>query len=199
LIGKFEPFVENPQVRKSFQAIKESNKLRLAELVEKELGIALDPTALFTVQAKRFHEYKRQTLNVFGCIHRYLKIKAMTPSERKKVTPHVAFFAGKAAPGYAMAKLMIQLINNVGRVVNNDREVGDLFKVVMLADYSVSLAEVLMPAADLSVQISTAGVSRGRRFILCVMLNAEHLFCQTEASGTGNMKLSINGALMLGT
>ncbi|KAG7562385.1 hypothetical protein FFLO_02165 [Filobasidium floriforme] len=178
LIGKFEPFVENPQVRKSFQAIKESNKLRLAELVEKELGIALDPTALFTVQAKRFHEYKRQTLNVFGCIHRYLKIKAMTPSERKKVTPHVAFFAGKAAPGYAMAKLMIQLINNVGRVVNNDREVGDLFKVVMLADYSVSLAEVLMPAADLSVQISTAG---------------------TEASGTGNMKLSINGALMLGT
>lgn len=178
LLGKFEAFATNLQVCKSFQAIKESNKLRLAELVEKELEISLDPTAMFTVQAKRIHEYKRQTLNIFACIHRYLTIKSMTRAERQKVTPHVAFFAGKAAPGYAMAKLMIQLINNVGRIVNNDKDVGDLLKVVMLADYSVSLAEILMPAADLSIQISTAG---------------------TEASGTGNMKLSVNGSLLLGT
>lgn len=177
-IAAFEQFVANPQVVKAFEAIKERNKLRLAEIVERELGIALDPTAMFTVQAKRLHEYKRQSLNILGIIYRYLVIKKATPAERRKMTPHVAFFAGKAAPGYFIAKLIIQLINNVARVVNDDRDVGDLLKIVFIPDYSVSVAEVLMPAADVSVQISTAG---------------------TEASGTGNMKLAIGGALLLGT
>ncbi|KAJ9110464.1 hypothetical protein QFC19_001590 [Naganishia cerealis] len=183
LLKKFEPFSQNPQVRKSFQAIKERNKLRLAEIVENELGIILDPTAMFTVQAKRIHEYKRQSLNILGCIHRYLRIKKTTKAERRNICPHVAFFAGKSAPGYYIvalfsAKTMIQLINNVARVVNEDPEVGDLFKIVFIPDYSVSVAELLMPAADVSVQISTAG---------------------TEASGTGNMKLAVSGALLLGT
>jgi starch phosphorylase len=121
LLKKFEPFSQNPQVRKSFQAIKERNKLRLAEIVENELGIILDPTAMFTVQAKRIHEcvfeivprlleitlltrspyrYKRQSLNILGCIHRYLKIKQTPKAERRNICPHVAFFAGKSAPGY---------------------------------------------------------------------------------------------------
>ncbi|KAJ9097299.1 hypothetical protein QFC21_004968 [Naganishia friedmannii] len=178
LLKKFEPFSKNPQVQKSFQAIKERNKLRLAEIVENELGIILDPTAMFTVQAKRIHEYKRQSLNILGCIHRYLKIKQTPKVERRNICPHVAFFAGKSAPGYYIAKTMIQLINNVARVVNEDPEVGDLFKIVFIPDYSVSIAELLMPAADVSVQISTAG---------------------TEASGTGNMKLAVSGALLLGT
>ncbi|KAI5452290.1 Non-essential glycogen phosphorylase [Naganishia albida] len=178
LLKNFEPFAQNPQVRKSFQAIKERNKLRLAEIVENELGTILDPTAMFTVQAKRIHEYKRQSLNILGCIHRYLRIKKASKAERRNICPHVAFFAGKSAPGYYIAKTMIQLINNVARVVNDDPEVGDLFKIVFIPDYSVSIAELLMPAADVSVQISTAG---------------------TEASGTGNMKLAVSGALLLGT
>lgn len=178
LIRGLEQYADNQDVLTAFHDIKVANKKRLAEVVERELGIALDPTAMFTVQAKRLHEYKRQSLNILGVVYRYLKLKKASPAERKKMTPHVAFFAGKAAPGYYIAKLIIQLINNVAKVVNSDPSTNDYLKVVFIPDYSVSVAEILMPAADVSVQISTAG---------------------TEASGTGNMKLAINGALLLGT
>ncbi|WVO18296.1 hypothetical protein L204_106011 [Cryptococcus depauperatus] len=172
------PMADNEQFRKAFTAIKMENKRRLADLVEAELGVALNIESVFLTQIKRFHEYKRQTLNLFGIIHRYLRIKKATLEERKKITKHTAIFAGKAAPGYYIAKLVIRLINNVAHVVNNDPDVGDVLKVVFIPDYSVSIAEILVPASDVSVQISTAG---------------------TEASGTSNMKLALNGALLLGT
>ncbi|WVQ81442.1 hypothetical protein IAT38_003566 [Cryptococcus sp. DSM 104549] len=172
------PMAENEDFRKAFVAIKNDNKRRLAELVEAELGITLNIESCFLTQIKRLHEYKRQTLNLFGVIYRYLRIKAASPEERKKITKHTAIFAGKAAPGYYVAKLVIRLINNVARVVNNDPDIGDYLKVVFIPDYSVSIAEILVPASDVSVQISTAG---------------------TEASGTSNMKLALNGALLLGT
>ncbi|WVW79209.1 hypothetical protein I302_101175 [Kwoniella bestiolae CBS 10118] len=172
------PMSENEEFRKAFTSIKMENKQRLADLVEAELGITLDIESIFMTQIKRLHEYKRQTLNLFAVIYRYLRIKKASPEERKKITKHTAIFAGKAAPGYYVAKLVIRLINNVARVVNNDPDVGHLLKVVFIPDYSVSIAEVLVPASDVSVQISTAG---------------------TEASGTSNMKLALNGALLLGT
>nr|XP_031862304.1 uncharacterized protein CI109_002269 [Kwoniella shandongensis]KAA5529376.1 hypothetical protein CI109_002269 [Kwoniella shandongensis] len=172
------PMAENEEFRKAFVAIKMENKRRLADLIEAELGIQLNIESVFMTQIKRLHEYKRQTLNLFGVIYRYLRIKQASPEERKKITKHTAIFAGKAAPGYYIAKLVIRLINNVAKVVNNDPDVGDILKVVFIPDYSVSIAEVLVPASDVSVQISTAG---------------------TEASGTSNMKLALNGALLLGT
>ncbi|WVQ93324.1 hypothetical protein IAU59_000392 [Kwoniella sp. CBS 9459] len=172
------PMSENEEFRKAFTSIKLENKQRLAELVEAELGTTLDIDSIFLTQIKRLHEYKRQTLNLFGVIYRYLRIKQASPEERKKIAKHTTIFAGKAAPGYYVAKLVIRLINNVARVVNNDPDVGNLLKVVFIPDYSVSIAEILVPASDVSVQISTAG---------------------TEASGTSNMKLALNGALLLGT
>jgi glycogen phosphorylase len=123
-------------------------------------------------------QYKRQQLNIFGVIHRYLTIKAMTPEERKKVVPRVSIFGGKAAPGYWMAKTIIHLINCVGDVINKDKDVGDLLKVIFLEDYNVSKAEIICPASDISEHISTAG---------------------TEASGTSNMKFVLNGGLIIGT
>jgi len=133
---------------------------------------------MFDVQIKRLHEYKRQTLNILGVIHRYLTLKSMSPAERKKVNPRVVFFAGKAAPAYYIAKLTIRLIVNVARVINADPDTKDILSLYFLPDYSVSLAEVLIPATDVSQHISTAG---------------------TEASGTSNMKFCLNGGLLLGT
>jgi len=133
---------------------------------------------MFDVQIKRLHEYKRQTLNILGVIHRYLAIKAMKPAERKKVNPKVVFFAGKAAPAYYIAKLTIRLIVNVARIINDDPDTKDYLTLFFLPDYSVSMAEVLIPATDISQHISTAG---------------------TEASGTSNMKFCLNGGLLLGT
>ncbi|TYJ55309.1 hypothetical protein B9479_004032 [Cryptococcus floricola] len=178
LLKQLLPMAENPDFRKAFVSIKKDNKRRLADLVEAELGIILDVDSVFLTQIKRLHEYKRQTLNIFGVIYRYLQIKAASPADRKKFTKHTHIFAAKAAPGYYVAKLVIRLINNVARVVNADPDVGNLLKVVFVPDYSVSIAEILVPASDVSVQISTAG---------------------TEASGTSNMKLALNGALLLGT
>lgn len=169
---------EDAAFRKRFRDIKMENKARLAELLENEMGIFVDINSVFTCQIKRLHEYKRQTLNIFGVIWRYLQIKKATPAERKKMVHHTTIFAGKAAPGYYIAKLVIRLIVNVAKVVNEDPDVEDLLRVVFVPDYSVSIAEVLIPAADVSVQISTGG---------------------TEASGTSNMKLGLNGALLLGT
>ena len=177
-LNKLEAFVDDPEFRKEFRDIKRSNKVRLAEHIKESTGITVSPDALFDVQVKRIHEYKRQQLNIFGVIHRYLQLKAMSPEERKKQVPRVSIFGGKAAPGYWMAKTVIHLINKVGDVVNADEEIGDLLKVIFLEDYNVSKAEIICPASDISEHISTAG---------------------TEASGTSNMKFCLNGGLIIGT
>ncbi|RXW24223.1 hypothetical protein EST38_g1632 [Candolleomyces aberdarensis] len=172
------PFAEDAAFRKEWAAIKQRNKERLAHYVQTTLGLTVRTDAMFDVQIKRLHEYKRQTLNILGVIHRYLTLKAMTPEEKKKVNPRVVFFAGKAAPAYYIAKLTIRLIVNVASKINTDPDTKDYLQLYFLPDYSVSLAEVLIPASDISQHISTAG---------------------TEASGTSNMKFCLNGGLLLGT
>jgi len=166
---------EDPEFRARFAAIKLDNKRRFAEVIQRRVGIEVDPASLFDVQVKRIHEYKRQLLNLLYVVTRYNRIRA---NPKGDFVPRSVVFAGKAAPGYVMAKGIIKLINNVGRVVNSDKAMRGRLKVVFLPDYDVSLAQSIMPAADLSEQISTAGM---------------------EASGTGNMKLSLNGALTIGT
>jgi len=178
LLHKIEEYVDNPDFRKEWQEIKYANKVRLAKHIKDTTGVSVNPAALFDIQVKRIHEYKRQQLNIFGVIHRYLQIKAMSAEERKKLTPRVSIFGGKAAPGYWMAKTVIHLINRVGAVINNDPDVGDLLKCVFIEDYNVSKAEIIIPASDISEHISTAG---------------------TEASGTSNMKFVLNGGLIIGT
>jgi glycogen phosphorylase len=158
-----------------FATIKLQNKVALSNLVAQRLEIKLDPSAMFDVQIKRIHEYKRQLLNILETIDLYLKIKA---EPNRDWSPKVKIFAGKAAASYAQAKLIIKLINDVAAVVNNDASIRGLLKVVFIPNYNVSLAEVIVPATDLSEQISTAGM---------------------EASGTGNMKFGLNGALTIGT
>ncbi|KAG6879580.1 hypothetical protein C0992_001194 [Termitomyces sp. T32_za158] len=172
------PFAEDKAFRKEWAAIKQRNKERLAHHVQVTLGLTVNTNAMFDVQIKRLHEYKRQTLNILGVIHRYLTLKNMTPAQRKKVNNRVVFFAGKAAPAYYIAKLTIRLIVNVARIINADPDTKDYLTLYFLPDYSVSLAEVLIPASDISQHISTAG---------------------TEASGTSNMKFCLNGGLLLGT
>jgi len=177
-LNQLELHVNDKAFRKEWAEIKYANKVRLAKHIKDTTGVTVNPTALFDVQVKRIHEYKRQQMNIFGAIHRYLTLKAMSPEERKKQLPRVSIFGGKAAPGYWMAKQIIHLINSVGSVVNNDKDIGDLLKVVFLEDYNVSKAEMIIPASDLSEHISTAG---------------------TEASGTSNMKFVLNGGLIIGT
>ena len=157
LLNKIELSLEDKAFRKEWAEIKYANKVRLAKHIKTSTGVTVNPAALFDVQVKRIHEYKRQQLNIFGVIHRYLTLKAMTPEARKKALPRVSIFGGKAAPGYWMAKQIIHLINNVGAVVNNDEDIGDLMKVVFLEDYNVSKAEIIVPASDISEHISTAG------------------------------------------
>jgi len=161
--------------QREFLRIKQGNKDRLAAVIKDTLQVTTHPEALFDVQVKRIHEYKRQLLNVLHIIHLYLRA---AEDRRLEGVPRVFVFSGKAAPGYQAAKLIIKLIHNVANVVNRDRRVRDMLRVAFLPDYSVTLAERIMPAADLSEQISTAGM---------------------EASGTGNMKLAMNGALTIGT
>jgi glycogen phosphorylase len=170
-----EAHAEDPAFQAQFAAIKLSNKERLARLIKERLNIVVSSDALFDVQIKRIHEYKRQLLNIIQAVALYDEIR--THPERELV-PRVKVFAGKAAPGYWNAKLIIKLINDVAKVINNDPAVRGLLKIVFLPNYNVSLAEVIVPAADLSEQISTAGM---------------------EASGTGNMKFMANGAITIGT
>ena len=177
-LNKLEQFATDKEFKKEWQDIKNANKARLAQHIMKTTGHAVNPKALFDIQVKRIHEYKRQQLNILGVIHRYLTLKAMTPEERKKVAPRVSVFGGKAAPGYWMAKTIIHLVCAVSDVVNKDKDIGDLLKVVYVEDYNVSKAEILAPASDISEHISTAG---------------------TEASGTSNMKFVLNGGLIIGT
>ncbi|KAF8457595.1 glycogen phosphorylase-like protein [Kalaharituber pfeilii] len=178
LLSGLEQFVDDRQFKKDWMDIKYANKIRLAKYIKETTGIAVNPSSLFDIQVKRIHEYKRQQMNIFGVIKRYLTLKAMKPEERKKVVPRVSIFGGKAAPGYWMAKTIIRLITAVGEVVNADKDIGDLLKVVFIEDYNVSKAELIIPASDISEHISTAG---------------------TEASGTSNMKFVLNGGLIIGT
>ena len=169
------PYADDTGFRAEFAAVKLENKTRLAHLIHERVGVKVDPSAMFDIQVKRIHEYKRQLLNILETIALYNAIRA---NPTKNWAPRVKIFAGKAAASYWQAKSIIHLINDVGNVVNNDPIVGDLLKVVFIPNYNVSAAEVIMPAANLSEQISTAGL---------------------EASGTGNMKFGLNGALTIGT
>lgn len=168
----------DPAFQKQWRGVKQVKKAKLAAKIKELTGEEVDTTAMFDIQIKRIHEYKRQYMNILSVIWRYLNIKKMTPEERKSVVPRVVIIGGKAASAYDMAKRIIGLINAVGKKINNDPDVGDLLKVYFLPDYNVSLAETLIPAADLSQHISTAG---------------------TEASGTSNMKFQMNGSLIIGT
>ena len=170
-----EPYAKDPAFQDAFAKVKRQNKDALAGLVRDRLGLRIDPNALFDIQVKRIHEYKRQLLNIIEAVAMYDQIR--THPELNWV-PRVKIFAGKAAPTYHNAKLVIKLANDVARVINSNPIVRSVLKVVFLPNYNVSMAEVLVPAADLSEQISTAGM---------------------EASGTGNMKFALNGALTIGT
>jgi starch phosphorylase len=195
LLNKIENSVDDAAFRKEWAAIKLANKTKLADYIKTTTGVVVNPTALFDVQVKRIHEYKRQQMNIFGVIHRYLTLKSLSPEERKKFLPRVSIFGGKAAPGYWMAKQIIHLINSVGSVVNNDKDIGDLLKVVFLEDYNVSKAELIIPASDISEHISTAGTEY---VILWGSVDGGEL-TSTRASGTSNMKFVLNGGLIIGT
>ncbi|MCB9949041.1 MAG: glycogen/starch/alpha-glucan phosphorylase [Rhodospirillaceae bacterium] len=173
-LRELEPLAGDKAFQQAFIAAKRSNKEKLIGLVKTRCGVEMDPDSLFDVQAKRIHEYKRQLLNALSLIDAYLRVV----DDGEDVAPRSWLFAGKSAPGYYMAKLIIKLINDVAETVNTDPKVGGRLRAAFVPDYKVSLAEVLIPAANLSEQISTAGF---------------------EASGTGNMKFALNGAMTLGT
>ncbi|ODV85919.1 glycosyltransferase family 35 protein [[Candida] arabinofermentans NRRL YB-2248] len=178
-LKELENYLDDAEFKKSWLEVKFNNKKKLAALIKTLTGIEVNPNNLFDIQVKRIHEYKRQQMNIFGVIWRYLQIKATPAADRANTwLPKVCIIGGKAAPGYYAAKKIIKLVNAVSTIVNSDPEIGDLLKVVFIPDYNVSKAEIICPASDISEHISTAG---------------------TEASGTSNMKFVLNGGLIIGT
>jgi starch phosphorylase len=170
-----EPLAADPAFQAEWREVKAANKRVLARMVQERTGIAVDPASLFDIQVKRLHEYKRQHLTVLQLVSHYTRLRLSAPAD---AVPRTVIFGGKAAPGYVMAKLMIKLINAVGSVINRDPRVSEVLRIVFLPDFNVRTSHHIYPAADLSEQISTAG---------------------KEASGTGNMKFALNGALTIGT
>ncbi|KAK7271855.1 hypothetical protein RJT34_28095 [Clitoria ternatea] len=178
-LAELRKFVDNEDLQVLWRESKRSNKVKVAAFIKEKTGYSVSPDAMFDIQVKRIHEYKRQLLNILGIVYRYKKMKEMTAVERKeKFVPRVCIFGGKAFATYVQAKRIVKFITDVGATVNHDPEIGDLLKVVFVPDYNVSVAEMLIPASELSQHISTAGM---------------------EASGTSNMKFAMNGCILIGT
>ncbi|XP_074324951.1 alpha-1,4 glucan phosphorylase L isozyme, chloroplastic/amyloplastic isoform X2 [Apium graveolens] len=178
-LAKLREFAHNEDLHTEWRASKRSNKVKVAKFLKEKTGYIVSPDAMFDIQVKRIHEYKRQLLNILGIVYRYKKMKEMTASEREeKFVPRVCIFGGKAFATYVQAKRIVKFITDVGATINHDPEIGDLLKVIFVPDYNVSVAELLIPSSELSQHISTAGM---------------------EASGTSNMKFAMNGCILIGT
>ncbi|KAL5826292.1 hypothetical protein ACOSQ4_018089 [Xanthoceras sorbifolium] len=178
-LATLQKFADNEDLHSEWREAKRRNKIKVASFLEEKTGYVVSPDAMFDIQVKRIHEYKRQLLNIMGIVYRYKKMKEMSPEERKaSFVPRVCIFGGKAFATYVQAKRIVKFITDVGATVNHDPEIGDLLKVVFVPDYNVSVAKVLIPGSELSQHISTAGM---------------------EASGTSNMKFAMNGCILIGT
>nr|GMD56922.1 Alpha-1,4 glucan phosphorylase L isozyme, chloroplastic/amyloplastic [Ipomoea batatas] len=178
-LAELRKFADNEDLQIEWRAAKRSNKVKVASFLKERTGYSVSPNAMFDIQVKRIHEYKRQLLNILGIVYRYKQMKEMSAAEREaKFVPRVCIFGGKAFATYVQAKRIVKFITDVGATINHDPEIGDLLKVIFVPDYNVSAAELLIPASELSQHISTAGM---------------------EASGTSNMKFAMNGCILIGT
>ncbi|KAK6129189.1 hypothetical protein DH2020_037068 [Rehmannia glutinosa] len=178
-LAELQKFADNEDLQIEWRAAKRINKIKVASFLKEKTGYSVNPDAMFDIQVKRIHEYKRQLLNILGIVYRYKKMKEMTAVEREaKFVPRVCLFGGKAFSTYVQAKRIVKFITDVGATINHDPDIGDLLKVVFVPDYNVTVAELLIPASELSQHISTAGM---------------------EASGTSNMKFAMNGCILIGT
>ncbi|CAN6477250.1 unnamed protein product [Victoria cruziana] len=179
MLAELRQFSENEELQAEWVAAKRSNKLKLVSYIKEMTDYVISPDAMFDIQVKRIHEYKRQLLNILGIVYRYKKMKEMSSEERRaEFVPRVCIIGGKAFATYVQAKRIVKLVNDVGAVINHDPDIGDLLKVIFVPNYNVSVAELLIPASELSQHISTAGM---------------------EASGTSNMKFAMNGCVLIGT